>query len=65
MLVGWIQNLSNLVLNLNGAVGDVRTGRVVAMHSVDMHGDTDACCSRAASRLAREMSEQLESNSAD
>jgi len=60
VLVGWVQKVSNLILNLNGGIRDVGTGRDLLIRSVDLRGNTDASWSRAASRLARVLIERLE-----
>lgn len=38
---GWVQKVSNLILNINMVVRDVDTGRLVAAGSVDIRGNTD------------------------
>jgi hypothetical protein len=38
---GWVQKVSNLILNINVVIEDVRTGRTVAGGSVDIRGNTD------------------------
>ncbi len=40
-LVGWVQKVSNLILNLNVVVRDATTRTPVLAGSVDMRGDTD------------------------
>jgi Protein of unknown function (DUF2380) len=40
-LVGWVQKVSNLMLNLNVVVRDATTRAPVLAGSVDMRGDTD------------------------
>ena len=40
-MVGWVQKVSNLILNINIAVYDVASGRRLAGFSVDIRGDTD------------------------
>ena len=39
--VGWVQKVSNLILNLNLQVRDVATGQMVAAGTVDIRGNTD------------------------
>jgi len=41
-LVGWVQKVSNLILNLNVVVRDAATRAPVLAGSVDIRGDTDA-----------------------
>lgn len=52
-LTGWIQKVSNLILNLNIVVRDAETGRVTWSKSVDMRGNTDESWSRALDYLVR------------
>jgi hypothetical protein len=59
VLVGWVQKVSNLILNLNAGVKDARTGRTLLIRSVDMRGNNDASWERAARRLAQEVRETL------
>ena len=46
VLVGWVQKVSNLILNINIAVKDVATGEVVLNKSVDLRGNTDETAPR-------------------
>jgi hypothetical protein len=55
VLVGWVQKVSNLILNVNAGVKAVETGRLLLVRSVDMRGNTDASWERAARRLAQEI----------
>jgi len=59
VLVGWVQKVSNLILNLNAGVKAVRTGRILMIRSVDLRGNTDDSWARAARRLAQEIRETL------
>jgi uncharacterized protein DUF2380 len=52
-LTGWIQKVSNLILNLNILVRDAETGKVTWSKSVDMRGNTDESWSRALDYLVR------------
>jgi hypothetical protein len=52
-IIGWVQKVSNLILNMNIAVRDAENGRVVAVKSVDMRGNTDETWSRALDWLVR------------
>ena len=52
-IVGWIQKVSNLILNMNVAVRDAKSGRIVSVKSVDMRGNTDETWSRAVDWLVR------------
>lgn len=40
-LVGWVQKVSNLILNINVTIRDVPTGELVFASSVDIRGNTD------------------------
>jgi hypothetical protein len=46
-VTGWVQKVSNLILNMNVMVSDAKTGRVISVKSVDMRGNTDESWSRA------------------
>jgi hypothetical protein len=52
-IIGWVQKVSNLILNVNIVVRDVETGKVVSSKSVDMRGNTDESWSRALDWLLR------------
>ncbi|MEO6022053.1 MAG: DUF3280 domain-containing protein, partial [Burkholderiales bacterium] len=41
VLIGWVQKVSNLILNINIAIKDVATGNVMLNKSVDLRGNTD------------------------
>jgi len=52
-VTGWVQKVSNLILNVNVAVRDADTGRLLGTKSVDMRGNTDESWSRALDWLVR------------
>ena len=52
-ITGWVQKVSNLILNVNIVVRDVDTGKVVSGKSVDMRGNTDESWRRALDWLVR------------
>jgi Protein of unknown function (DUF2380) len=52
-LVGWVQKVSNLILNLNVVVRDAATRAPVLAGSVDIRGDTDESWRHAMSYLIR------------
>jgi hypothetical protein len=52
-LTGVVQKISNLILNVNIYLRDVHNGRLVAVMSTDMRGNTDESWSRATSYLVR------------
>lgn len=43
---GWVQKVSNLILNINLVIEDVATGKELKADSVDIRGDTDESWSR-------------------
>ena len=47
VLVGWVQQVSNLILNLNVLMKDVETGALVASGFVDLRGNSDESWARA------------------
>jgi hypothetical protein len=50
-ITGWVQKVSNLILNMNIAVRDADSGELVAGMSVDMRGNTQESWSRALNYL--------------
>ena len=52
-VVGWVQKVSNLILNINVVVRDVASGKVLRAGSVDIRGNTDESWSRGLSYLVR------------
>lgn len=50
-IVGWVQKVSNLILNMNVMVREAKSGRVVFVKSADMRGNTDESWSRAVDYL--------------
>ncbi len=57
VLVGWVQKVSNLIININAAVKDVATGRTLKVRSTDVRGNTDESWRRGAARLARDLAD--------
>lgn len=53
VLVGWVQKVSNLILNINIRLSDVQTGRVLAGRSVDIRGNDDVSWERGVRQLLR------------
>jgi Protein of unknown function (DUF2380) len=51
---GWVQKVSNLILNINLIVEDVATGRQLRAESVDIRGNTDESWSRGLRYLLNE-----------
>lgn len=62
VLIGWVQKVSNLILNLNIQIEDVSTGAVILVTSVDMRGNTDESWRRSVSYLVRQMVEKGQGN---
>lgn len=58
VLVGWVQKVSNLILNINVQIEDVATGRVVLNKSVDLRGNTDDSWRRGVAYMIRDMVEK-------
>ncbi len=52
-IIGWVQKVSNLILNMNIVVRDAKSNRVISVKSVDMRGNTDETWSRALDWLVR------------
>jgi hypothetical protein len=52
-ITGVVQKVSNLILNINIYLRDVRSGRLVAAMSADLRGNTDETWTRATSYLVR------------
>jgi len=61
---GWVQKVSNLILNVNLVVEDVATGRTLHADSVDIRGNTDESWTRGLRYLLNErmFREQAPSN---
>ena len=58
VLVGWVQKVSNLILNINIQIEDVATGSVILNKSVDLRGNTDDSWRRGIAYLVRDMVEK-------
>ncbi|MBS0545894.1 MAG: DUF3280 domain-containing protein [Proteobacteria bacterium] len=56
--VGWVQKVSNLILNINVEVSDATSGRVLAVQSVDIRGNTDQSWMRGMRFLVRKLAER-------
>ncbi|MDB5759475.1 MAG: hypothetical protein JWM30_2764 [Burkholderia sp.] len=57
ILTGWVQKVSNLILNINIQIRDVQSGSVVLARSVDIRGNTDTSWLRGVRYLTRSMDE--------
>lgn len=62
VLVGWVQKVSNLILNFNIQIEDAATGAILLNKSVDMRGNTDESWRRSVSYLVRSMVEKKQGN---
>jgi Protein of unknown function (DUF2380) len=52
-ITGMVQKVSNLIINLNIYLRDVKTGAIITVASADMRGNTDESWSRTMSWLIR------------
>ena len=52
-LVGYVQKVSNLILNINVFMRDTKTGKLVEVQSVDVRGNTDETWTRSMSYMIR------------
>lgn len=51
-VIGWVQKVSNLILNINVVIRDAGSGKVLRAGSADIRGNTDDSWSRGLSWLA-------------
>ncbi len=58
MSLGWVQKVSNLILNINVRIEDVSTGAVLLQKSVDLRSNTDESWRRGVDALVRDMAEK-------
>ena len=52
-LVGYVQKVSNLILNFNVFIRDTKTGKLVEVQSVDVRGNTDETWTRSIGYMIR------------
>jgi hypothetical protein len=52
-IVGYVQKVSNLILNINITVSDAQTARILAAGSADIRGNTDESWSRGVEWLLK------------
>jgi hypothetical protein len=52
-VTGWVQKVSNLILNINVEIQDVETGRVLSAGSVDIRSNTDESWAHGLAWLVR------------
>jgi Protein of unknown function (DUF2380) len=62
VVVGWVQRVSELILNVNVSVRVAATDEEVLAKSVDMRGNNDESWSRAMAFMLRDWSERRERN---
>ncbi|HXF45456.1 MAG TPA: DUF3280 domain-containing protein [Burkholderiaceae bacterium] len=62
IMLGWVQKVSNLILNINLEVRDAASGRTVLAKSVDLRGNTDVSWQRGIDYLVRDMVEKGQGN---
>ena len=62
VMATWVQKVSELILNLNVQIYDVKAQKVVFSKSVDMRGNDDVSWGRAVPYLVRDMAEKRERN---
>ena len=55
---GWVQKVSNLILNINVQIRDTARDRIVLTKSVDVRSNTDESWSRGIAYLVRDMTEK-------
>ena len=58
IVIGWVQKVSNLILNINLQVKDVRTGEMLYAKSVDLRSNTDDSWLRGIRHLLTNMAEE-------
>jgi hypothetical protein len=62
VLTAWVQRVSDLILNLNIEIKDVKTGDAILKKSVDIRGNNDESWTRGVSYLVRDMVEKGQVN---
>ena len=62
VLIGWVQKVSNLILNINIQIEDVATGAIVLNKSVDLRGNTDESWRRGVAALVRSIVDKNQGN---
>jgi hypothetical protein len=61
-LTAWVQKVSNLILNINIQIRDVKSGRIVLTRSVDIRGNTDVSWLRGVRYMTRSIEENQQGN---
>ena len=62
VMTPWVQKVSELILNVNVQIYDVKADKVLFSKSVDMRGNDDQSWMRAVRFLVRDMAEKRERN---
>ena len=52
-VTGWVQKVSNLILNVTIVISDAKTGEVIVAGMADMRGNTDESWQRAVAWIAK------------
>lgn len=60
--VGWVQRVSELILNINVSVQDSQTGAEILSKSVDLRGNTDETWKRGVNFMLRDWAERRARN---
>jgi len=64
VMTPWVQKVSELILNVNVQIYDVKAQRVILTKSVDMRGNDDVSWQRAVRFLVRDMQDKRAANPA-
>jgi hypothetical protein len=62
VLIGWVQKVSNLIININIQIEDAATGAILLNKSVDLRGNTDESWRRGVSYIVKSMIEKNQGN---
>jgi hypothetical protein len=62
VLIGWVQKVSNLIVNINIQIEDAATGAILLNKSVDLRGNTDESWRRGISYIVKSMVEKNQVN---
>ncbi len=62
VLIGWVQKVSNLIVNINIQIEDAATGAILPNKSVDLRGNTDESWRRGVSYIVKSMIEKKQGN---
>lgn len=62
VMTAWVQKVSNLILNINIQIRDVKGGLIMLNKSVDIRGNTDESWTRGVRYMVRSMVEKNQAN---